>query len=199
MKEIISHFTRFLDWLIAGFLATMVVLVFGNVVLRYGFNSGITVSEEVSRWLFIWLTFLGAVVAIKERAHLGSDMFVSRLPVWGKKICLVLGHVLMLYLTWLFFSGSLDQARINWDVKAPATGISVAVFYSAGIAFSVFAAVLLVFELVLALTGRLSEEELVMVTESEEQAELKALQSQLALADAPDPIRPNHHEQRKPA
>lgn len=199
MKEIISHFTRFLDWLIAGFLAIMVVLVFGNVVLRYGFNSGITVSEEVSRWLFIWLTFLGAVVAIKERAHLGSDMFVSRLPVWGKKICLVLGHVLMLYLTWLFFSGSLDQARINWDVKAPATGISVAVFYSAGIAFSVFAAVLLVFELVLALTGRLSEEELVMVTESEEQAELKALQSQLALAEAPDPIRPNHHEQRKPA
>lgn len=199
MKEIISHFTRFLDWLIAGFLAIMVVLVFGNVVLRYGFNSGITVSEEVSRWLFIWLTFLGAVVAIKERAHLGSDMFVSRLPVWGKKICLVLGHVLMLYLTWLFFSGSLDQARINWDVKAPATGISVAVFYSAGIAFSVFAAVLLVFELVLALTGRLSEEELVMVTESEEQAELKALQSQLALAEAPDPIRPNHHQQRKPA
>ncbi len=199
MKKIISHFTRMLDWTIAGFLAIMVVLVFGNVVLRYGFNSGITVSEEVSRWLFIWLTFLGAVVAIKERAHLGSDMFVSRLPVWGKKICLVLGHVLMLYLTWLFFSGSLDQARINWDVKAPATGISVAVFYSAGIAFSVFAAVLLVFELVLALSGRLSEDELVMVTESEEQAELKALQTQLALAEAPDPIRPQLKEQGKSA
>lgn len=199
MKKIIAHFTRLLDWLIAGFLAIMVVLVFGNVVLRYGFNSGITVSEEVSRWLFIWLTFLGAVVAIKERAHLGTDMFVSRLPVWGKKICLVLGHLLMLYLTWLFFSGSLDQARINWDVKAPATGISVAVFYSAGIAFSVCAAVLLVFELVLALSGRLSEEELVMVTESEEQAELKALQTQLALAEAPSPLRPTRHEQGRPA
>ena len=199
MKKIITHFTRLLDWVIAGFLAIMVILVFGNVVLRYGFNSGITVSEEVSRWLFIWLTFLGAVVAIKERAHLGTDMFVSRLPVWGKKICLVLGHLLMLYLTWLFFSGSLDQARINWDVKAPATGISVAVFYSAGIAFSVCAAVLLVFELVLALSGRLSEDELVMVTESEEQAELKALQTQLALTDAPNLIRPNHNEQGRAA
>ena len=199
MKKIITHFTQLLDWLIAGFLAIMVILVFGNVVLRYGFNSGITVSEEVSRWLFIWLTFLGAVVAIKERAHLGTDMFVSRLPVWGKKICLVLGHLLMLYLTWLFFSGSLDQARINWDVKAPATGISVAVFYSAGIAFSVCAAVLLVFELVLALSGRLSEDELVMVTESEEQAELKALQTQLALTDAPNLIRPNHNEQGRAA
>ena len=198
MKKIIHRFSQFLDWLIAGFLAIMVVLVFGNVVLRYGFNSGITVSEEVSRWLFIWLTFLGAVVAIKERAHLGSDMFVSRLPVWGKKICLVLGHVLMLYLTWLFFSGSLDQARINWEVKAPATGISVAVFYSAGIVFSICAAVLLVFELVLALSGRLSEEELVMVTESEEQAELKALQAQLALAEAPDPVRPKLNAEGRP-
>ena len=34
------------------FLAVMVVLVFGNVVLRYAFNSGLTMSEEVSRWLF---------------------------------------------------------------------------------------------------------------------------------------------------
>ena len=65
----------------------MVVLVFGNVVLRYGFNSGITVSEEVSRWLFVWLTFLGAIVALKEHGHLGSDMLVARLPPRGKKRC----------------------------------------------------------------------------------------------------------------
>ena len=54
----------------------MVVLVFGNVVLRYGFNSGITVSEELSRWLFVWLTFLGAIVALREHGHLGTDMLV---------------------------------------------------------------------------------------------------------------------------
>ena len=44
----------------------MVVMVFGNVVLRYGFNSGITVSEELSRWLFVWMTFLGAIVALRN-------------------------------------------------------------------------------------------------------------------------------------
>ena len=36
-------------------LVAMVIMVFGNVVLRYGFNKGITVSEEVSRWLFVWM------------------------------------------------------------------------------------------------------------------------------------------------
>ena len=61
-------------------LAVMVVLVFGNVVLRYGFNLGITVSEELSRLLFVWLTFLGAIVALREHGHLGVDMLVSRLP-----------------------------------------------------------------------------------------------------------------------
>lgn len=49
MGRIIDGYCRLLDALIALALAVMVVLVFGNVVLRYGFNSGITVSEEVSR------------------------------------------------------------------------------------------------------------------------------------------------------
>jgi hypothetical protein len=44
----------------------MVILVLGNVVLRYGFNLGITVSEEISRWLFVWLTFLGATLAMRD-------------------------------------------------------------------------------------------------------------------------------------
>src|SRR4249920_1032125 len=105
MTRLISGYCRFLEVLIAIALAVMVVLVFGNVVLRYAFNSGITVSEEVSRWLFVWLTFLGAIVALKEHGHLGSDMLVSRLPVMGKKICLVLGQLLMLFLTWLLLRG----------------------------------------------------------------------------------------------
>jgi TRAP-type C4-dicarboxylate transport system permease small subunit len=103
MSKVLDGCCRVLEVLMAAALAIMVVLVFGNVVLRYGFNSGITVSEEVSRWLFVWLTFLGAIVAMREHAHLGSDMLVSRLPVIGKKICLVVGHVLMLYITWLLF------------------------------------------------------------------------------------------------
>jgi TRAP-type C4-dicarboxylate transport system permease small subunit len=128
MNKLIEGYCKLLDALIAVALAIMVVLVFGNVVLRYAFNTGITVSEEVSRWLFVWLVFLGAIVALKEGGHLGSDMLVSRLPVMGKKICLVLGHVLMLYITWLVFSGSLAQVKINWEVEAPVTGASVGIF-----------------------------------------------------------------------
>jgi TRAP-type C4-dicarboxylate transport system permease small subunit len=167
VSRLIDGYCRALDALIALALALMVVLVFGNVVLRYGFNSGITVSEEVSRWLFLWMTFLGAVVALKEHSHLGSDMLVSRLPRAGKRVCLIAGQLLMLYITWLVFKGSLDQTRINWDAAAPVTGWPLAIVYATGVVFAVSAAVLLVRETWRALTGRASDAELVMVKEEE--------------------------------
>lgn len=187
MSKILDGFCRFLEVLIALALLVMVVLVFGNVVLRYGFNSGITVSEEISRWLFVWLTFLGAIVALREHAHLGTDMLVSRLPTLGKKIFLIVGHLLMLYITWLLFKGAWEQAKINLDVQAPVTGASVAIFYSAGIVFAVAAGIFLIYELILAVTGKLSDKDLVMVKESEEAAELEALQAELAKDHAPTP------------
>ena len=69
------------------------------------------VSEEVSRWLFLWMTFLGAIVALREHGHLGTDTLVSRLPRAGKKICLLIGQVLMLYVTWLLLQGQLGPRR----------------------------------------------------------------------------------------
>jgi TRAP-type C4-dicarboxylate transport system permease small subunit len=175
VNRLIDGYCRLLEWTIALVLAVMVVLVFGNVVLRYAFNSGITVSEEVSRWLFVWMTFLGAIVALKEHGHLGTDMLVSRLPAWGKKACLVVAQLLMLWATWLLFWGGLAQAKINLDVEAPVTGASVAIFYAAGIVFAVSAGLLLVRELWRTVSGQMKDSELVMVQESEDLAAVQAL------------------------
>jgi TRAP-type C4-dicarboxylate transport system permease small subunit len=182
MTALINRYCKALEWLIALLLAVMVLLVFGNVVLRYAANSGITVSEELSRWLFVWMTFLGAVVALKEHGHLGTDMLVSRLGPTGKKVCLVLAQVLMLYATWLLFTGSLAQAKINWEVEAPVSGLSVAIFYASGIVFAVSTAVILLRELWRTLSGQLRDDELVMVQESEDLAALEAKQAHDAAA-----------------
>jgi len=184
MNRYIDRYTRALELAIGGFLAVMVVLVFGNVVLRYGFNSGIVISEELSRWLFIWLTFMGAVVAMREHAHLGTDMLISRLSMRGKKACLLLSQLGMLYITWLFFSGSLEQARINWQVLAPVSGWSMAIVYLSGVVFSLLAGALLLMQTLHTAFGQLSEADLVMVRESEEEAEWQALQKQLQMQDA---------------
>ena len=175
MQRINDLFYRFLELLLILLLAGMAIMVFLNVVLRYGFNSGITVSEEVSRWLFIWMTFLGAVVALREHGHLGVDMVVQKLPPFGKKVCLAIGHVVMLYIVWLLFQGSLAQTRINWDVTAPVTGASMAVVYTSGIVFSVGAAFILLLDLYRLLSGQIADADLVMVQESEEAVQLQQI------------------------
>lgn len=172
MARAVDAYFRFLRFFIAICLGVMVVLVFGNVVLRYAFNTGITVSEELSRWLFVWLTFVGAIVAMRDRAHLGMDSVVSRLPLWGKKACFIVSQVLMLYVVYLFAVGSWQQTIINLDNKAPATGLSSGIYYGVGVFFCISAAAIIVYHIVRFASGRMKEGELVEIRESEDAAKV---------------------------
>ena len=169
VQKIIDKYCQALRVLIAFALALMVVLVFGNVVMRYAFNSGLTLSEELSRWLFVWVTFLGAIVAMNDGAHLGTDMLVSRLSVRGKKSCLLLGLVLMLMVCGLMFKGSLEQVRINLESSSAVMEVPMAWFYASGLVFAVSAAVIVLNQLWRLLSGQLREDELVAIRESEEE------------------------------
>lgn len=167
--------TRFFDitckaieYLIAACMACMVVLVFGNVTLRYGFNSGITLSEELSRWLFVWMTFLGAIVALRSHEHLGTDMLVGRLGLTGKKICMGLSQLLMLFVCWLLLKGAYQQAVINWTSTSAVMEVSLSWVYFPGIIFAVLGGLLIAIEFFKLITGQLQDENLVMFQESEE-------------------------------
>jgi TRAP-type C4-dicarboxylate transport system permease small subunit len=165
---VLDRCCRFLEAAIAFCLALMVVLVFGNVFLRYAMNSGITLSEELSRWAFVWMTFLGAIVALKEHGHLGTDMLVSRLGPFGKKICLGASYALMLFACWLLFKGAYDQALINLDSTSAVMEASMAWIYLPGILFAVLGGLILSAEFIRLLTGQVRDEDLVMIQESEE-------------------------------
>jgi TRAP-type transport system small permease protein len=168
VERLVDLYCSLLKVAIAICLAVMVVLVFTNVTLRYLFNSGIPTSEELSRWLLVWLTFLGAIVALRQHAHLGVDTLVRALPPLGKKICFIASYLLMLYSDWLLTLGSWKQTVLTLDDTAPASGISVGLFYySSGLVFGVSAALILVLDLVRVLSGKASEEDLISVKEGE--------------------------------
>ena len=168
LQRLIDWICRLFVFLMVVCLALMVVMVFGNVVLRYGFNSGITLSEELSRWLFVWMTFLGAVVGVRNHSHLGTDSLVSRLPVVGRKICFAAAHLLMLGLCWLMFSGAWQQTVINYGTTSAVMEASMAGFYVSGVVFAVLAALIIAHELWKLFAGRLGEGDLVGVVESED-------------------------------
>jgi TRAP-type C4-dicarboxylate transport system permease small subunit len=168
VSKLTDWICRLFSLLMVACLAAMVAMVFGNVVLRYGFNSGITVSEELSRWLFVWMTFLGAFVAMCSHLHLGTNAMTARLPPAGRKICFGLSRVLMLGVCWLVAKGGWQQTVINRETTSAVMEVPMALFYLSAVLFAVLAAVVLLHELWRLFTGRLAPAELVAVGEQED-------------------------------
>jgi TRAP-type C4-dicarboxylate transport system permease small subunit len=156
-----------IDWLVRGLevllvilLASMAIMVFGNVVLRYGFNSGILVSEEMSRYFFVWLTFIGAVVTFRENAHLGVESLVQRFGRNGRLICMVLSDIIILLCMAAFFWGTWKQYPINASMTAPVVGISMNWIYGIGFFTAIGIGGLVVIRLLRTITGRITEDEI---------------------------------------
>lgn len=155
--------SRGLEIAIVACLSIMAILVFGNVVLRYAFDSGIAVSEELARLLFVWLIFLGAILASAQHAHIGFDTLVTRLPATWKKILIVVTGSLMLIACVIFIVGGWQQAVINLDNTYPVLGISYAWLYAVAIVFGAGMVVTIGANLWKALAHRPSDEDLVLI------------------------------------
>ena len=163
-----SRVFRTLDLVLAALLLAMVIMVFGNVVLRYAFNSGITVSEELSRYCFVWLTFLGAVVAMRDNAHLGMTNVVDRLPRVGKVACAAINQVLIVVCCVLLVWGTARQHEINATMHAPVTDMSLIWIFGMGYVTGTAIALLALYKLWRIITGSITEAELIGVVEEEE-------------------------------
>jgi TRAP-type C4-dicarboxylate transport system permease small subunit len=163
---------RGLDALLAMLLLAMVAMVFGNVVLRYVFNSGIVVSEELSRFCFVWLTFIGGVVAMREGTHLGMDNVVSKLPRRGRLACLAASQALIVVCCTVLLWGTWRQHEINASTAAPVTGLSMIWIFGLGYVVGAGIAALALRELWRIARGRVGDDELVQVRESEEPVQL---------------------------
>lgn len=160
MRDIEHLFFRALETLLVVLLAGMVVMVFGNVMLRWFADSGLTFSEEMSRYFFVWLTFIGAVVVMRENAHLGVDALVRALGPRGRLICLVASDILVLGCCVLFFWGTWKQAPLNYTNVAPVTGINMLWVFGVGLFTSLGIGLMVAARLIRALTGRLHPGEL---------------------------------------
>jgi len=174
MNRLIDLFFRGLEGLIVVCLAAMVVMVFGNVVLRYTINSGILISEEMSRYCFIWLIYLGAMVVMREQGHLGVDMLVKRLPVRGRKLCLLLSETLMLWCNLLLVLGTWKMHDLQVTNVSPVVGISMIWIYGIGYLVGSVMALFNLRVLWRLATGGITESELIQIRESEDPSNVPA-------------------------
>jgi TRAP-type C4-dicarboxylate transport system permease small subunit len=155
-----ATFFRFLERLMVFLLTAMVLMVFVNVVLRWTVDSGLDISEEMSRYFFVWLTFIGAVVVMREHLHLGVDMLVGKFGRRGRLLCMMTSDALILFCCAVFFWGTWQQAAINASNVAPVSGLSMLWVFGVGYFTSVAIGLMVLLRLARAFTGNVSEREL---------------------------------------
>ena len=109
--EIISRvMDKTLSYIVAFLLVAMSVTVFGNVVCRYFLDFSLGWYEEISRFLLIWIVFLGAVIALIRGDHLAIDLLSFALPPRANRMLVVLVDVLVLVSLAIMFQGAWDMA-----------------------------------------------------------------------------------------
>jgi gluconokinase len=123
-----GRFQRFTTAAMAACLGVMAVAVFVNVVLRYGFGSGIAASEELSRLLFVWMVFLGATAAYPAGEHMAFTSLVGLLQKRpGAMLAMtVVIRLLVLLACALLAWGAWQQVVVGLDSKSVVLGYSSA-------------------------------------------------------------------------
>ena len=89
MKKFFRGFDLVIDVLMILCSVGFVTLAFAQVVCRFVLNSSLTWSEELCRYLFVEMVFLGAGVCVLEKKHASVDIIVNLLPAGARKYCLL--------------------------------------------------------------------------------------------------------------
>jgi TRAP-type C4-dicarboxylate transport system permease small subunit len=125
------------DYMMALILALMILLVFANVVMRYGFSSGLRQSVELSRLGLVWLVMLGAAVVLRRNQHLAISEFCEGLMPSLYPLLRRASYAVVVVTMLMLFLGAFKQMNANWDNISQITGLPSALFYLAGVISSV--------------------------------------------------------------
>lgn len=157
MKRIETAFFRLNDVLLVALLVAMTVMVFVNVILRYGFGSGIDISEEMSRFCFVWLIFLGAMTATRRNMHMGFDLVVTIAPPHLRRLLLTIANALVLGVCVLILTGTLQQWHVNATNTAAVTKLPMIWVFGVALPMSLVVGLISGMRMLGYATGRLTD------------------------------------------
>ena len=122
-----AWFVRANQWLLVALVAAMAMLVFVNVVCRYVFNFSLIWVEELTRYMMVWLGFLGSGLVLRFGAHVAVDLFQDLLPPAAARAVRAAIVVVLAFLfaamAWLGvryvgFAWEQETAVLNWSTGA---------------------------------------------------------------------------------
>lgn len=121
----------------------MVAVIFINAAMRYIFNSGFAASEELGRFAFIWISFLGMTIAYYNDKHVGVDFIAGLFKGRGRLIFDFITYIAIFISLAGMLYGSLLYFSKTMMLKSPATNIPYGYVYISAI----IAMILMLFKL----------------------------------------------------
>lgn len=116
---------------VVAMMAGMAALVFVNVVTRYGFGRSLNWSEEIARYLMVWVTYLGAGLAMREGQHVAIEYLQGLLPRrWVPVARALLWAIIVAFLIVLTVAG-VQFSRFAWNQRSPVMGWRMGAVYLA--------------------------------------------------------------------
>jgi TRAP-type C4-dicarboxylate transport system permease small subunit len=118
-------------WMIIGLMGVMTVIVFAQIFFRYMFNVPLGWSEELARFAFVWVSFMGASALMRAKEHINVTVFLDVMPARMKAMCVLLANLCALICVYFFLVGGVELTRNEWRQLAPALEIPMGWVYLA--------------------------------------------------------------------
>ena len=131
MRALVAAANKVMNTVAVAALVFMFCLIFGNVVLRFVFSTGLSYAEELARYAFLWCTFIGAVLALGQHAHIGITGIRPRLPRRLHPAFDAVVILIQLVVSAVVLVGSVDILIANMGGRAPVSGAPVTIAFSA--------------------------------------------------------------------
>jgi TRAP-type C4-dicarboxylate transport system permease small subunit len=126
---------RLFSGVVAALLAAIFITLLSQVVMRYVFGSPLAWSEELARYLFVWLTFLGAGLAFRLGAHIAVDLLTDylkqRVGMFSVQLLRLVIQMLVAVFLIAMLAGGVNLVRGTVGQVTPGLGISMAWVYLA--------------------------------------------------------------------
>lgn len=132
-KGIIFYYDHFEEIVLFIMMVIMVIVIFFQVIMRYVFNNSLSWSEELGRYIFIWLSWLGVSIGARKGGHIRIEMLADRLPFRSCQVLNIISDLIVLAICFvLVYNGVyLIDKLLMIKAKSAPLGISQAWGYAA--------------------------------------------------------------------
>jgi len=129
-----TKITRLIDKILANFLiilmAALVLVVTWQVITRFIMDQPSSYTEELARFLLIWIGLLGASYALRTKAHLGIDLITHRISDVARKVVIITVHILIILFTvFVMIIGGLYLVRLTFTLNQISAALGVKMGY----------------------------------------------------------------------